>query len=129
MAAAMHHRGPDDVGVHVDGPVGFAFRRLAILDLSTEGHQPMLSADGRHALVYNGEIYNYQDVRERLEKEGPRLRGIPTLPARAEGHRSHDRAPRNGAIRYEKVGLNAVRRGTTFLARHSILGQRPERNQ
>lgn len=70
MAAAMAHRGPDDAGLHIDGPVGFAFRRLAILDLSSEGHQPMLTPDGRHALVLNGEIYNHRDLREKLEREG-----------------------------------------------------------
>ncbi len=70
MAAAMAHRGPDASGLHIDGPVGFAFRRLAILDLSPEGHQPMLTPDGRHAIVFNGEIYNHWDLRARLEREG-----------------------------------------------------------
>ena len=70
MNAAMAHRGPDDAGLHADGPVGLAFRRLAILDLSPEGHQPMLTPDGRHAIVFNGEIYNHRDLRGRLEAEG-----------------------------------------------------------
>jgi len=70
MNAAMAHRGPDDIGLHADGPVGLAFRRLAILDLSPEGHQPMLTPDGRHAIVFNGEIYNHRDLRGRLEAEG-----------------------------------------------------------
>ena len=70
MSAAMVHRGPDDGGVHVDGPVGLAFRRLAILDLSPGGHQPMLTACGRHALVFNGEIYNHGELRQRLERDG-----------------------------------------------------------
>ena len=70
MSAAMVHRGPDDSGVYVDGPVGLAFRRLAILDLSPGGHQPMLSACGRHALVFNGEIYNHGELRQRLERDG-----------------------------------------------------------
>lgn len=72
MADAMWHRGPDDGGVHVSGACGFAFRRLAIIDLHT-GHQPMVSADGRRAIVFNGEIYNYRALRERCENRGRRF--------------------------------------------------------
>jgi asparagine synthase (glutamine-hydrolysing) len=70
MSAAMAHRGPDDDGLHLDGPLGLAFRRLAILDLSPLGHQPMATPDGRHVIIYNGEIYNHADLRARLEAEG-----------------------------------------------------------
>ncbi|WP_160936206.1 asparagine synthase (glutamine-hydrolyzing) [Teichococcus coralli] len=70
MATAMEHRGPDDEGFFRTGRLGFAFRRLAILDLSALGHQPMLTADGRHAIVFNGEIYNHLELRARLESEG-----------------------------------------------------------
>ena len=70
MAAAMAHRGTDDSGAHLDGPVGLAFRRLAILDLSPSGHQPMATPDGRHVIVFNGEIYNHRELRARLEREG-----------------------------------------------------------
>jgi asparagine synthase (glutamine-hydrolysing) len=70
MSAAMIHRGPDDDGLHQDGPLGLAFRRLAILDLSPAGHQPMRSACGRHLIVFNGEIYNHMELRARLEAEG-----------------------------------------------------------
>ena len=60
MEAALEHRGPDDSGVWVDAAAGVALahRRLSILDLSPEGHQPMVSASGRYVLVFNGEIYN-----------------------------------------------------------------------
>ena len=70
-AAAIHHRGPDDGGtwVSADGRVGLGFRRLAILDLSEHGHQPMLSADGRYVLTFNGELYNFKDLRARLDGE------------------------------------------------------------
>src|SRR5690348_4901847 len=70
MADALLHRGPDDSGEWVDAAAGvaLAFRRLAILDLSPEGHQPMTSASGRYVLIYNGEIYNYLDLRNELEK-------------------------------------------------------------
>ena len=77
MAERLMHRGPDDSGVWVDGEAGIAlgFRRLAILDLSTEGHQPMLSEDGRYVIVFNGEVYNFQNLRRELEPKGHRFRG------------------------------------------------------
>ncbi len=74
MNNTMHHRGPDDGGVwqcSVRGrEVGLAQRRLSILDLSALGHQPMLSADGRYVVVYNGEIYNFMELRASLERLG-----------------------------------------------------------
>ncbi len=76
MAATLAHRGPDDAGVWVDAEAGVALghRRLAIIDLSPLGHQPMLSACGRYVVVYNGEIYNFRALRSRLEEEGERFR-------------------------------------------------------
>ena len=74
MGESIAHRGPDDDGVWVDGAVGFAFRRLAILDLSPSGHQPMASDDGQLVLVFNGEIYNYRELRAELEGLGHRFR-------------------------------------------------------
>lgn len=72
MGLAIAHRGPDDEGVWVDAPAGLvlAHRRLAIIDLSPEGHQPMISASGRWALVFNGEIYNHAELRARLTARG-----------------------------------------------------------
>ena len=77
MAAALVHRGPDDGGVWVDERSGLAlgFRRLAILDLSPLGHQPMASSSGRFHAVFNGEIYNFADLRRELEADGHRFRG------------------------------------------------------
>ena len=77
MTDAMFHRGPDDGGMWVDPEAGIALghRRLSIIDLSPLGHQPMLSASGRFVIVFNGEIYNYRDVAERLRAEGVSLRG------------------------------------------------------
>jgi asparagine synthase (glutamine-hydrolysing) len=66
----LMHRGPDDFGVSTYGPVGFGFRRLAILDLSTAGHQPMESPDGQLAVVFNGEIYNYVELKHELQQLG-----------------------------------------------------------
>lgn len=69
MAATLVHRGPDDSGVWCDDSAGIAlgFRRLAILDLTPSGHQPMASRDGRWVVVFNGEIYNHGQLRGRLE--------------------------------------------------------------
>lgn len=72
MAASLHHRGPDDSGVWTDDQADLTLvhRRLAIVDLSPQGHQPMLSSDGRWAIAFNGEIYNHAALRQTLEKEG-----------------------------------------------------------
>lgn len=79
MADAIIHRGPDDHGVWVkpDAGVGLAHRRLAIVDLSPAGHQPMLSVSGRYVIVFNGEIYNHLELRRQIEQEGraPTWRG------------------------------------------------------
>jgi asparagine synthase (glutamine-hydrolysing) len=70
-SSLMSHRGPDDWGVYsVDGAT-LAFRRLAIIDLSPAGHQPMLSRDGGAVLIFNGEIYNYRELRRELEPHYP----------------------------------------------------------
>lgn len=67
---ALNHRGPDDSGVWSGGPACLGFARLSIIDLSPAGHQPMLSPDGRYVLVFNGEIYNFPDLRKELEARG-----------------------------------------------------------
>lgn len=73
MTDVIAHRGPDGEGQWIDGAVGLGHRRLAIIDLSPAGHQPMLSKDGRYVLSYNGEIYNYQTIRTELEAKGYRF--------------------------------------------------------
>lgn len=68
-ATLLANRGPDDVGEWAEGEVAFGHRRLAILDLSPAGHQPMVSADGRYVIVLNGEIYNFLDLRRELNPD------------------------------------------------------------
>lgn len=77
MSEALRHRGPDDGGVWVDETAGLALgsRRLAIVDLTSDGHQPMASRNGRFVVAYNGEIYNHVELRERLEAKGRHFRG------------------------------------------------------
>ncbi len=70
MTNIIAHRGPDDVGYYTRGPVVLGHRRLSILDLSKAGHQPMVSKDNRFVIVYNGEVYNYIELREELEQYG-----------------------------------------------------------
>ena len=74
MAQTMRHRGPDDEGFFVDKEMGLGHRRLSIIDLSAAAHQPMTNEDERLWIVLNGEIYNYLDLRQSLEKRGHRWR-------------------------------------------------------
>jgi asparagine synthase (glutamine-hydrolysing) len=73
MTERVRHRGPDGFGYHVAGNVGFGHRRLAIIDLSDGGRQPMQSSDGRLTITFNGEIYNYLEIRENLQRRGHRF--------------------------------------------------------
>jgi asparagine synthase (glutamine-hydrolysing) len=77
MIAPIAHRGPDDEGIWSDEGAGVAlgFRRLAIIDLSPEGHQPMWSTSRRFVLVFNGEVYNFSELRHELGQHGHRFRG------------------------------------------------------
>src|SRR4051794_23623099 len=72
MSATLVHRGPDSDGLLVDGPVGLAARRLAIIDLET-GDQPLANEDGTLHVVQNGELYNYEELRGRLDRAGHRF--------------------------------------------------------
>lgn len=75
MIATLKHRGPDDIGVSLKGRVGFAQARLAIVDLSPTGHQPMFNDDAAITITFNGEIYNYRELREELIGKGIVFRG------------------------------------------------------
>lgn len=77
MSRVIDHRGPDDEGDWIDAESGIAFahRRLAIIDCNPSGHQPMVSNSGRFVIAYNGEIYNFREIREALSKEGHAVQG------------------------------------------------------
>lgn len=87
MANTIVHRGPDDSGICVDSSSGvaFAFRRLAIIDLTQAGHQPMESASGNFVVIFNGEIYNHLGLRRELELQGVRFRGRSDTEVLVEG--------------------------------------------
>lgn len=74
MCDVLAHRGPDGEGVYTDGPLGFGHRRLAVIDLTPAAHQPMMSEDGRLCITYNGEIYNFQELRSFLKSYGYHFR-------------------------------------------------------
>ena len=73
MRAQLVHRGPDDQGIYLAPGMGFGHTRLSILDLSPQGHQPMTTENGEFSLVYNGEIYNFKELRRELEGLGIRF--------------------------------------------------------
>ena len=70
MCDAMVHRGPDDHGYRADGPCALGHRRLSIIDLRPEGAQPMTNEDGSVVIVFNGEVYNFRELRADLERQG-----------------------------------------------------------
>jgi asparagine synthase (glutamine-hydrolysing) len=70
LSDSLAHRGPDDDGMVLHENIALVFRRLAIIDLSEAGHQPMLSSSGRYAIIFNGEIFNYPELRKELEGRG-----------------------------------------------------------
>ncbi|MDE7302272.1 MAG: asparagine synthetase B, partial [Oscillospiraceae bacterium] len=70
MMEKIRHRGPDSGGKHVDGDIALGFRRLSIIDITASGDQPMYNEDKTKILLFNGEIYNYQSIREELIAAG-----------------------------------------------------------
>lgn len=96
MSAALAHRGPDGGDVYVKGPVGLGHRRLAIIDLSEDGRQPMANEDGSVMITFNGEIYNFTELRKELEEKG---------------HVFRSRSDTEVIIHlYEEMGLECVKR-------------------
>ena len=135
MTDALRHRGPDGEGQWIEGNVGIGHRRLAIIDLSAAGHQPMVSADHRYVLSYNGEIYNFRELRAELEAAGYWFRSKTDsevlLNALAEWgigalHRFNgmfafalwDRKKRTMLLARDRYGIKPLyvsRQGTTFV--------------
>jgi len=74
MTDAIAHRGPDSEGFYIDSFIGLGHRRLAIIDLSPAGHQPMATEDGNYIITYNGEVYNFKELRVELESSGHKFR-------------------------------------------------------
>ncbi len=127
MAETLHHRGPDADGVWVDGAEGVAFghRRLSILDPSPEGAQPMLSHCERYVLTYNGEIYNFRELRSQLRGMGHTFRGHSDTEVLLEAISRW--GPRGAAERSEGMFAFAVwdrRHRTLHLVRDRI-GKKP----
>jgi asparagine synthase (glutamine-hydrolysing) len=86
LSTAIRHRGPDDSALWTAPGIGLAHRRLSIIDLSPAGRQPMSNEDESVWLVFNGEIYNFLELRERLERAGHRFRSLSQrlVPGRRE---------------------------------------------
>ena len=124
MTQTLTHRGPDDWGIETHGPVGVGFRRLAILDLSPTGHQPMISADRNACVVFNGEIYNYQELRKEHETAGHHFRGQSDTEVLLASYAAYgpQMLPRfNGMF---ALAIHDRRRGKLVLARDR-LGKKP----
>ena len=94
MTDAIAHRGPDGEGHYIDVNIALGHRRLAVIDLTPAGNQPMASKDGNIVVTYNGEIYNFQELRIKLE---------------AKGHRFNSRTDTEVLIHgYEEEGINFI---------------------
>lgn len=87
MTRILAHRGPDDDGISIEPGVGFGHRRLAILDLTASGHQPMMTPDGALTIVFNGEIYNFRSLRRELEQHGHVFRSASDTEVILYGYR------------------------------------------
>ncbi len=126
MIDLMAHRGPDGRGTwrSPDGRVCLGHRRLAILDLSERGAQPMTSADGHLCITYNGELYNYVEIRERLKREGSEFRTATDTEVVIEAYRVWGEAclqEFNGMFAF---AIHDQRRNVLFCARDRF-GEKP----
>jgi asparagine synthase (glutamine-hydrolysing) len=124
MCAVLRHRGPDDEGVWTDGMAGLGHRRLAIIDLSPAGHQPMCNEGGMIWVTFNGEIYDFQELRALLEKRGHQFHSqtdVETLVHLYEDEGVHALFRLNGMFAF---ALWDMERQRLLLARDR-LGQKP----
>lgn len=122
MRETMAHRGPDGAGTWTDpaGRTGLAHRRLAIVDLSPAGAQPMATEDGRYVLVYNGEIYNHAAIRRELESLGHRFRGRSDTEVLLRGYAEWDERVLGRLIGMFAFAIWDRTRGELFAARDRI---------
>lgn len=104
MRDVIAHRGPDDADNFIEGPVGLGHRRLSIIDLGT-GHQPMATPDGRFTVIYNGEIYNYRELRRELEARGVSFRTQSDTEVILQLHAQHGDA---GVLRLNGIFAYAL---------------------
>ncbi len=123
MAASLAHRGPDEEGVFVDGPVGLGHRRLSIIDL-TGGQQPMQSADGSLRITFNGEIYNYRELRAELEALGRHFVTQSDTEVILALYEQRGRACVQSLRGMFAFAIHDAKAGRLFLARDH-LGQKP----
>jgi asparagine synthase (glutamine-hydrolysing) len=126
MKDTLRHRGPDDEGVwwSSDRRVGLAHRRLAIIDLSPTGHQPMADSSGSLRITYNGELYNYRELREELAEQGHRFSGASDTEVLLAAYREWGT---DCLLRFNGIfafALHDRERGRLFLARDRV-GEKP----
>jgi asparagine synthase (glutamine-hydrolysing) len=125
MSEAIAHRGPDDQGCQMwpardSIQTGFAHRRLSIIDLSAAGRQPMTTSDGRYSIVYNGEIYNYLDLRKALEERGAEFRTNTDTEVLLELYRAHGAGCLDRLRGMFAFALRDNESGDVFLARDRL---------
>lgn len=116
---SLVHRGPDDAGVWIDGSVGLAMRRLSIIDLST-GHQPMWCPAKRFVIVYNGEVYNYREVRQTLESLGHAFRTTSDTEVILLGYSQWGAAVLDRLVGMWGLAIYDTQRRELFLARDRL---------
>ena len=124
MVGTLRHRGPDDEGTHIAGRVGLGHTRLSIIDLSPLGHQPFLDESTGTALVYNGEIYNYKELRAWLEGKGHRFRSHTDTEVVLRSYLELGQSCVERLIGMFALALWDPRDETLFLARDRV-GEKP----
>ncbi len=120
MTDALAHRGPDAQGVWNDGPVALGHRRLSIIDTSSAGDQPFRSADGRHVLVFNGEIYNYRELRRILEQGGSTFRTASDTEVLLQAYRTWGEACLDRLVGMFAFAVHDRENGDVLIARDRL---------
>src|SRR5262249_37868378 len=119
MARSIAHRGPDDEGYFISGPVGFGFRRLSIIDLAG-GHQPMSDREESVWVVFNGEIYNFRELRRELETHGHVFQTRSETEVIIHGYKQCGHDVRNHLNRMFCLAIWDVRHNKLILARDAF---------